>query len=441
MQYYNKQLTRNALASVVGNRQPIDPQHKLQPHLLQSTIDTYFEDSSPVINSKVIASVMGVYDSPAEHWDASTSYVIGNRVVQLEQTYEALQDNTGVDPQSDPATWEQISDYQLTIEHLRRSASDRLVSDILGKRIGEAQNVKTLLAEAQLFNGALYSNTNEVNMGDFVGIRISVSDFDGLVLRFNYASYQFTGLGTFDFTLYLYTENQEAPVRQQTITVNAPTGRQRETTQLGWVEDYINNAPANAVFYLGYYQEELQNASAQAVRYKHFSSYQSGACCPNTSFAGEWGRWNNGTGGLSAASQFISLSGFSVEVDSIGDYPDFSKFKYNNISNYGLGFHISIMCNATPVVLRNITNWSDAYIKAFAVVLMKAVESTTEYNPVVSAISPQRAVAELSPENPTGAYREYMNALKQAVFDTSGLNSPCLPGVENQGGISYTYGG
>jgi hypothetical protein len=303
------------------------------------------------------------------------------------------------------------------LQDIRVSSARMLVNTFLTSKVAQ-YNTKSVFEDLTVYEGGANMRDAIVKRNRFVGFEFSFTNFKDLVAVLTRVGLQFT-LGQDVLTLYLYhTSSPNAPLATYTVNV-AGSGSFRWVALnavMSWVDDNTN---AGGSYILGYKESEL---TGQALNRDRDISVKPCVTC-STYEVRSWANW----------SKYIKLHPFSVsesEIGENGELWDLNKNDYDYTKNWGMNFELSVKCDVTETLKRNIHAFKSAYQLHVAVRLLDTMFNTMENNGLALKLQKLAQYALDEKENPNGVRKLLRESVKALDFDLSGLNSLCFPSKE-----------
>lgn len=428
---------QTALLPVVGWEQDYNPEKQIDGELCQSESGLTFQGAHPLCTLENVRSIMpDDYLFRYRQWDGQTAYVTGDKVRNGAKVWEALSDNTGVEPVEGGTAWkvyDMTSDYvrQLTLNGIN-TAIQTFIQD---KQL--QQETRNLMERRTFFDGAARLQATIEPRGKIVGFEIVPVRSMGVTTKIERIGLQMVG-GTGTVRLYLFHSSQVAPMRVIDLEfTNRSGGFQWFTPAEPIYLPYIPGSDGDGndsggAWFLCYNQSELP----EGMRALNVSKDWSVEPC-QTCLGGSIESWRQMT-------KYLQVSPFGIQAPKdFSEYPemfDIGLVGYTNTMNYGLNCEISVGCDLTDFII--------SQRQIFATVIQKQVAATVlrtvAMNPDVRVNRNQVNVTrdELLYEldgAPTGRAAGLGYELKQAYralsLDTRGLDRICL--TCNNHGVKY----
>lgn len=418
---FDRDTIKTNFASLAGLRQNDNPAFGLLSPAILYVPGTNTQIQHPLVNIENLdacARNYGKYVFPA--WSNVTAYVVGDRVAIGGINYEALVDNTGVVPNSDPATWKVLNLLDLFLIDVWNSAAEDVVQEVfLQKRI-DAQ-VKTLLSSQRFYEGAGNMTNTIVNEGDLRGVMIKLRYTENILVKIEKIGLQLTAAQA-DLKLYLYHSSQKEKVA--TITINHTKVNSFEwhasTINLNYMADA--HAPGG-VFFLMYDQDEL---TGQAISMTHnFHLPPCGTCSAENVRA------------FNLYSKYFEMRSCKVRAaDRDGqDLWDITKTIATPDTNNGLNFQATVRCDLTDFLVRNKDAFQYAFRDLLTQRLLEVMASTTRGNIAQTKADILARNELIASHAGGGGFKEQVaRQMKGVNFEISQLNDVCIP-CGKKGGI------
>ena len=382
----------------------------------------------PLINVENLQLVITEFnDYGYAEWDSGTAYDFDERVQDASaNVYKSIipgvDSNTG-NALTDTASWTPISKLSLYLEAEREFAARDIMDELLNKK-KDKMNTKALFSNMAIYEGPGNIYDKIVKTGSLVGLEINLKRHQNLRMIIDRIGTQFdTAQGIINF--YLYHSSQLRPI--QTITLNLNKASSFEWSSVSNVFlDYLNNNYDSAgVFYLVYDENDI---TGQAID-KRFDFSRP---CPTCS------RYN-----LKAFNTYYKFASIrSIRIDSSNrlgvdnlDLWDINNTTYVNPTNFGLNLAVTVKCDLSDFICDQRIVFAEAMDLSLTKNLLNHMVNNTRDNDKQTKLFKQATVA-LRGDPVEGGNRviftggikeQYDRVIENLDFDTSDLNTSCLP--------------
>lgn len=434
---YREKDLQNCLFGLVGFRQNVNPDYPtLTASLLASSSGLYVQDEHPLLCIENIDQAVKNYDHmPFDAFDTGTTYDLGDKVRFTNNlVYESLQDaNINHSPtEADSAWWVEVNLFSQKLDSLLRVAGAKVSSDIFTKKKIDGAT-KTIIESVTIFEGSGAMIDKEVKTGRFVGLAVNIHNDQDLTAVIRKIGTQFSQANP-DLNIYVYHSSQVDPIKIFNLALT-------KVNSFEWSRlidsgsDYLlryasDDHQSGGYFYIGYYEEDLVG---QAINkeYDFSLSPTCGSCNNNLALFNTW-------------SKYFDIVPFAVPASFLvgilpGDVGGPKLWNLNGMQatytrNYGLNLDLAIRCDVTDHLCREKDIFSQAILKQVSVDILQLLAFSTRNNAISKDVQ-SKAIYELNnKDNSTpGAGKKLERALAALNFDTSGLNSACLPCANNTG--------
>lgn len=432
--YIDTTRAQEALYSLVGNRQTLSNDYPALPDTLTASISGRFFEESPNVAQDVIFNSYTISNTTAALWDTRTPYMIGDRAALDGSEYEALQPNTGTQPDTDPATWQAISILQLAYEQQRIESINALINDVRNKRM-LPNNTKSILTQGHILDTQVNRRNLQPNVANqAVGLEFQAMDYDGMTIRLRQVGFIFTAPVT--FTLYLYTYGQAEPIAQQEIVYTRPNSRQNFVLENFNIPMHSFAVGGAQWFSLVYYQDDI--FPAQAIRIYRDNLY--------TSSCHSCGGFATNTRFVKQLNNYVTTRGIQAPEQPGREVWDQGNRAFTDSTNYGMSVNLSVECDITEPFISQVDLLTEALMLRYAYDVAIKTQSTRRTNTVEmrtrrGVIGTANGMPKAVPSSADVQRLEklYHDQLEQISLDFSDWKSPCFPGV-HKGGLSFSFG-
>ena len=311
------------------------------------------------------------------------------------------------------------------LNEMEDAAITEMLHDVQEKKeIAEVS--KELVNNDVIYNSFGWINDTIINEGRFVGIRFKVKFDIGLSAVLNRIAVQMTQAQT-GLKIYLYHSHKASILKELNYT----------TTQGGefkWMNtDFVLHADdadlSGGFYYLGYYQDDV---TGNAIQYKKLD--WSKGYCRSCDGGVRQKRYNS-------ISKHLEMNSIYVPGPSLNagrEMFDPEAVMEVSDNNWGFNFNISVKCDLTNFICDNRLLLKKALGLKVAEKIMRSMLFSNQINKIEEQLKIQ-IIREIEGDRETrhqSIPRQYEKAIEQLHFNTSRINSVCLP-CERKSGISY----
>jgi len=414
---------KTGLLHLIGWRQNFNTsEFTIADSLTQTDSGMYFQEVHPLLTLENVKAIAPSFeDITYDTWDSGTSYATGTRVTYDSVNYRAKSANVNKQPDSNPTEWEVIDSFSLWLEEKTEGAIMSLVRTFYREKIA-AKKARNLLESKALFQGAGRLADTIANSGYVVGLELNPANYKGVTVKLDKIGLQFTEAG--DVPIYLVHSSRGDVVTTETFTRTREGGMEwfTPTTDIYLASEDDDNIDPGGTWYICYHQDDLPEGSLAVNKTRDWSKKPCGTCSATELAA--YNIW----------SKYLEVHPFRVSgVDSPITMWDIQDNVYTYDRNYGINLQLTVMCDATDVILAQKESLADA------IGLQVGVEILREfaYNPDAKV---SRAALNLSQESilyaldgdSRGNRKESLTyKLEQAIealhVDMTGLSKVCFP--------------
>ncbi len=436
---FNVELVQQGLKNLRGFKQTRTADiEKLKDFLLETDSGEYYNGVHPLIKMVNIDASAPDFDSYETQAYSGTGNYLKGEIVEDTGTpgsfFRSLQ-GTNTTPNNgnaltDTDFWEPFDYLSGYLEDVVLEAIPKMIKKVFAEK-KKVQNMKELLADLKLYQGAGSTSSRITKSNRFCGFEIDFKYMKDLVMSVPKIGIQADTQQT--LPIYIYHSSQVEPIYTFNIVVN-------KDVSFGWYDlldsnqenpvlKFVNNSiQAGGSFYIGYYEQDL---TGSMIKHKiDLSRIPCGGCSPINQRL--YKSWN----------QYIEIHPFSVAEDFLDyagnkDLWDTEKNGYTYDTNWGLNLSLNLKCDLTDFIIRNKLLFSEALGLQVAHDLVYEMAYSTENNHIAEK-NRKLALYELDDrENQQGLISQLESMYKALEVDLSNLNSKCLPEKSNNG-ISYS---
>lgn len=304
-----------------------------------------------------------------------------------------------------------LEDY--LVERVQDSIAE-MFNDVLQRRLNEGFG-KSLLDNAILLNKRGWQNDGIVNQDRFVGFQIRLKAASALRVAIKEIGLQFQGVESFD--LYLFHSSKSAAIA--TIPVSTPGSNAWK-----WeVEEQILNSFESGefhggVFVLGYYQEDL---TGMAINYSNFD-WNKGEC--GGCNASRYNTWNN-------VQKYFHIFPLYVPDGQFvkGEMFELQKAFFTPSQSWGLNLKLTVDCDMTQFFIDNKMHFKNLLGLKVVHKILYDMKHSVQTNYIEEQLK-MMIIRDLEGDKETNYLnitQQYNREIKAVKFNTSAINSLCLP--------------
>lgn len=417
---------QDKMLHLVGWKQSYDLSDiMLSSNLTQTESGMYFQQIHPLLTLDNLRSIAPDFQN--FNWqvhDANKAYKSGEVVRVDDSLYKAIQDVPAETDILDSEYWTETNPFSEWLEEKTKASIVKLVNKFINMKLAD-KATKSLIENKILFDGTGRLTNKIENRNKLVGFEIDTVRSKGVTVKIDKIGLQMTEPGS--YTLYIFHSSNPEPIYTLTF-------EKTKANSLEWFKPKDDillpyesaNTDAGGSWYLVYKQSELPE-NAQAI-YKD-RDWSTGPCkaCSRSEFLA-----------YQAWSRYIEIHPFYISEDEEFD-PEIMNFTYDK--NYGINLEVSAYCDLTDFIIKQRAMFQDVLSKQVAIDFLREFA----YNPNVRTnrhsinASKLDILTELDGDansmRQSGLSYELDIALKALSISTQGLDSVCLPCVNN--GIKY----
>jgi len=304
-------------------------------------------------------------------------------------------------------------------------ASNEIFNDLIQYRqLGEFG--KTLLEQSVLLNKYGWTNDTITNQNRFVGLQIRPRAMTGLQAIIEEIGLQFTGVES--FILYLFHSSQLEPLHEIDVTTTG-NGNWTWSKQGLELSSFLSEQYQGGVFVLGYYQEDI---TSNAINYTNFN-WNRGVCggC-NDSHKTTWDSINKN---FSVYPIYVPSGSFDK-----GEMFDLQNALYSADESFGINLKFTVKCDLTDFFIQNRFTFKNLLALKMVSILLNDMKFSQQINAIEENIK-MMIIRDLEGDvdtKLTNIPTQYQKELKAVSFNISGMNPKCL-GCTDQS-YAPTYG-
>lgn len=357
-------------------------------------------------------------------WNIATAYTTGQRIRYTDdKVYEALQDNTGQQPDTSPNDWVEINLLSLYLEDTYDNAVNETVNMVFQHKKLNRQT-KTLLQNQKLTTGSGSLTDYITNEGDLVGMEIKLLHRENIKAVINKIGFQVSQANP-TMTFYLYHSSQLEPI--QTITVD-----HQKAVSFGWNEVDLElnfnslDHDVGGVFYLMYDQNEIAGSAIKKKQNWHLAPCR---YCNRSD-----------VDYFNVYSKYLYLRTVRVKAanrNATNDQYlwDLKLTEYVPDNNFGLNLEWTMKCDITQFIIDQKDVFSFAVRDMWIKKLLEELSNSTRQNVIKENVALQaRAELQAKSVGGMGFADKVDKQLKEVDFEISNLDATCMP-CNTKGGI------
>ncbi len=417
---------REDLFGLVGFYQTSNPEYPLLAEcLLESRSGLYFNDAHSLLESieNIDQSIKNFahykYPDYTADNDANGIYKKGSKVAFNGVNYEYVNDSEskGGNPPTDEDYWSEIdelSDYLIKSVY---SGIDKMIDDWMNyKKVRSV--VKSIYDRILLFSGEPDYDDIVRGENEFVGLKIRQKKGESsLVTIINKIGHHFEG--NFNgLNVLLYHSSQQEPLT--TFVINHNKSKSSVWSNIN--EDNILRYESDlhdvgGDFYLGYRQSQLLSLGGRAIKMRIIWNEM-----PDSKYH----KWNEY---YKQWSNFIFVTGFSVDESVIDDGFDPAEVSESYTENYGLNLNITTKCDIGNAIAMEEDLFESCLKQSVAMKLLSSMAYNTRGSNNLANQLKNEAKKELFHSKGVygTVYDNYQSSVKSLSFDLSGLGESCFP--------------
>lgn len=419
---YDPIALKAAFQSLVGVRQPYTPGvPQIVPPLSTSNSGLYVDDKHPLASTEnMFYSCPNFEPSQYPTWLSGKNWTAGVAVNVSGVLYIALNNlvNDIVSPSSDATNWALYNPFQVWLQQKYDQASPNLFAALVRKKKIKMQG-KAILERQQLYRGIGNQYDKIIPQGRAVGFMFYPQQAEGLWVLLDKIGIQLTNAQMLD--VYLYHSSQEDWIGKWTYSA---TGGGTFTWQ-------GLTSPTNIMKYLQYdtsgsyqfiwYEADLTGGNTAIEKKWNCSAIPCPGCDGvDTAWYNLWSRYTT----------IRNIQFPSTALDLVGrTIPDQSQIVFDQLTNWGMNFSITVRCDLTDFIVSNLNLWADAFAVQVCKEFLEAIANGIRIgpSPAQTKLSAIAALDEKAPGNwitRNGGYNDTLEALN---IDFSGFSSSCMP--------------
>ena len=425
---YNLTQLNSCFAGLIGFRSERSPTHDpVSSTLLVDSPTPRFESFHPLVTLgnlyKALPDLKRAVDCD-NVWSNSTVYTQSVLVSYDSKVYKLLAASSfNEQPDANPTVWEETNVFSRAVEELNSDAIYQTVEQVMQHK--KMQKAAKALFESRM----LYSQPGTLNQkhtsggGEFRGFEIELESTEQIALAITRIGTQFDGAQG-SLPLYIYHSSQKSAIATITLDdLNDDVSFEwtEITEQILKVQDNTHDA---GLFYIGYFESDL-NEPIQAV-YRIVDLSRPNACGSCSSYDSKSRQLH---------SKYFKIRPIYVEL---ADLDGISLFDITGIKepsgtlencNWGLNLDLYAFCDYTQFICKHKTRFQKLYGLQFASIALNVIAYSTEASDGLEAIKNQ-ARLEIQrgiEKDPLSLAAQLNRAVKELHFDTSNINSVCLP--------------
>jgi len=431
--YRLKEIQDNLL-HVVGWEQSINPATEIDPFLTQTESGLYFQGAHPLMTLNNVAAIMpDDWNTQYKIWNINKSYLVGDKVKNLNVIYIAKVNNVGSEPtasNTDWAVYNMLSDY---LERETRKGIASVVQNFIQiKQLKE--ETKNLLQRSTLFDTSGRVNNLVPNSSNLVGFEIEPTKSMGVTTKLDKVGLQMRGGTGGMVRLYIFHSSKTSPIKTVDINVSNPNGSFQWYVLDEFYLPYINNSiNSGGRWFLCYNQDELPEGMQAINVGRDWSNTPCGGCNAN-----DMANWMNIT-------KYMRVSPFRVGAPSTFEtFPELwnlNSMIYTNTQNYGMNVELTVGCDLTDFIISQKELFQTVIQRQIAMILLRTMAMNPDVlvNRNQSNVNQMQILYELDgnklAERPSGLGYDLEKAYKALSLDTRGIDKNCLSC--NNGGVKY----
>ena len=429
---YDLTKLRTAFQNLVGWRSPYNPDFPT----LSSTVTTtdsglYFQDQIPFLSIENMDAISEDFDNMGLNaYVAGTTYGVGDKVFSSSRAYISLQAaNLGKTPASNPTWWSPLLEQFLL--YTNKQVAVMVIEAMLQqKKLNDA--TKALYDNVMIFEGAGSMANTIIKESRFVGLKVTPSHFNGMVVRLNYLGLQFTGQQT-ALNIYIFHSSQIDPI----ATISVSTTKTANGFQWIALTDRMlyysnidqttiaNQVDAGGCYFIGYFEDD---ATGQAIDKEWDYSKEPCMDCNKDVY----NRY-----AYNIYNKFAKVEPFYVEsADQNGTQMwNIEDTQYPRVGNFGMNLNISVMCDITDILITEKKKFTQAVIKQMGVYVAKQIMYSNRVNRISETLKKNMALElkGVADSNFYGLETELHREIKAIDFDLSNFDGPCFRKSNNRG--------
>jgi len=261
---------------------------------------------------------------------------------------------------------------------------------------------KNLLSNSDLFSTTGNFTDLETSTGKIVGFEISPSKSNSLTLNVKKIKVQFDT--NQNIGIHLFKSGQKAPVGSVTVAYIG-SGSVQEVP-VSW------SLSGSGSYFIGYDQNLVSGSAINGV--KDYNYQASGL----TSFP---------------SGRYFKATAFNAGVADASELWDLKENQYTVSTNYGLNLSLSVECDYTSFLIEQKVQFRNVIRLAVAINLMRSIAFNPEsrVNRNEANITRSEMLYEINGDtqgrNSSTVHGRFMKAIQAIQFDSSNIDSICLP--------------
>lgn len=411
----NNSLIKSCFKNLVGFNNSFDPEYPMLSDSLRESRSGWFIDQV-----HPLCSIDNIYNAAPNfknfvfdfrEWNIGL-FKKGDKVQYEGVNFRALADVIGdAPPVSDTEHWEVYNPFSEWLENFLDASAINFANEFLTEK-KLMMSTKGFIDSLDLYQGNGSMSDRIIKNGRFVGVQITTNKQEGLVVKINSVGLQIDTPQE-DLKLYLYHSSQVQPLKIiDTKITNAGSFSWIAMDDLTLDGSEVNS---DGVFFLGYYEDDL---FGQALRREMDLMRPCSSCSSfNINSFNTW-------------SKYAKIKAFSVRESDLNQDRTVFEFdapEFENSSNFGINLKISVYCDLSSLICKNINILAEAFAQKVALSLIEQIAFNTRLN-VISDQTKQLAMSELTEKEDSSSFlMRYKRSLKAATLDLGGTSSICLP--------------
>ena len=326
-------------------------------------------------NEKISLCIADYKNSPKyayQAWNNATNYTAGQKVVYQGFVYEALQNNVGVAPDSDPLTWKQVTELPSLskwLKEIKESAIQETLNRVLAQN-NEMNSSYSIAPDSfgSILQGSIKTKDISSTDNKFFGYWARPVPSQGSQLEVKRIGLEVDTVGSFNF--YIFHSSQ--PTAIKTFTINVGAGDINKFTWFEIIEsdgspcilNYNNNTTnSGGDYYLGIFRNEFNG----------LKEFDLGSYSPSYRPI------------LQPCAKYFNFIMTEVDTDGLNgtDLFDVGKLQFGK---WKVPFNLEVFASEdhTYVITRGKRLWASAIQHAIAIKILSEMMASTEIGRIAS---------------------------------------------------------
>ncbi len=427
---YNIKELQEAFSGLVGVRQSNIPGvPEISESLNASSSGLYVDDKNPLAATEnMYYSSPNFQPSVYPAWVSGTSYQIKAKVNDGGLIFISKNAITSdlIAPHLDATNWDSYNPFNNWMLQKVTQAVPNMLGEVIKRK--KLQHIgKAILERQQLYRGSASIYDKIIPKGRFVGFSILPQQAEALWVIIDKIGIQLTRAQS--LTFYLYHSDSENALNTWSIDID------RENT-FSWasllddddipdcIMKYLSQN-TSGIYYFGYYEDDIDgNALSKSW---NCNSYPCAEC--------------DGTDILSynVWSKYTTFRNISVPSGALDDKRklfDTSMISYDQITNWGMNFSLTVRCDLTDFIIANLYLWAEPLCFQICKEFLEAIANGSRIGPT-PAQTKLSAIAALDPKAPGNWIQSYNDNIDALNLDFSGFSNACMSCNEEKKKIRF----